>query len=374
MQAVPHKPSLIVQRGEHTSQTQLHLTISELVQGVSDGGSPVTSYVIEWDAGDSNNAFSAIVGEASPNLDLSHYVYDNISSGTSYQFRYYAVNVHGPGPVSDTQVIQAANNPARMEAPTVTLEPGLLYKVSFTAPHSGGLGIAIEEYEIVFRRKDLTFATIAQCDGTSQTVIDDLACEVDLSLLVDPATFALELDDEVVVMARARNFNGVGLQSPESTNGALIVTKPEPPTQAPVRNHVDSTLTTIVIEMPQVESESTGGLEIISYSLQWNSGGTQETNWVALVGEAPDSTGQTFSVEGLVTATAYKFRYRVKNEVGWSDPSPIMLTYAGLETSQIQNTLTEIDPVDPLLVLFSWDEPADLGGLTLLSYRIEIRG
>ena len=53
------------------------------------------------------------------------------------------MNIHGKGEVSDTVVIKAANNPARMVAPIVTLGPGLLYKVSFTKPNTGGIGIEI---------------------------------------------------------------------------------------------------------------------------------------------------------------------------------------------------------------------------------------
>lgn len=47
-----------------------------------------------------------------------------------------------------------------------------------------------------------------------------------------------------------------------------------------------------------------------------------------------------------------------------------MLTYAGLETSQITVTFTEIDPVDPKLVLFTWDEPDYLGGIALVAYHV----
>ena len=54
----------------------------------------------------------------------------------------------------------------------------------------------------------------------------------------------------MVVMARAKNFNGFGLQSPESSQGALIVAKPLAPIFAALRNHEDSTETSIDIEMP----------------------------------------------------------------------------------------------------------------------------
>ena len=126
--------------------------------------------------------------------------------------------------------------------------------------------------------------------------------------------------------------------------------------------------------MPTVGSDTTGGLSILSYSLEWNSGGTQESNWTSLVGDSVDNLVRTYTLDSLSTGTAYKFRYRVKNEVGWSDPSPVMLTYAGLEASKITVTTTEVDSTDPTLILFSWDQPADLGGLPLTSYRIEIKG
>ena len=134
--------------------------------GDADGGSVITSYVIQWDAGDSNNPFTPLVGDTLSSLALSHTIYDNVDSGNEYKFNYYAINLHGDGEVSDTFSIQAANNPSRMEAPTVTLETGLLYKVSFIAPNPGGVGILIVEYEVEFRKKDSTFAAIAACDGS----------------------------------------------------------------------------------------------------------------------------------------------------------------------------------------------------------------
>ena len=141
------------------------------MEGDTDGGNQITSYVIQWDAGDdTSTTFTALVGESIPSLELSHTIHDDIESGKSYRFNYYAINLHGAGPVSDTLIVQAANNPARMEAPIVTLEPGLIYKVSFIAPYSGGVGITIEEYEIVIRQKDGTFTMLSQCDGTSLTV------------------------------------------------------------------------------------------------------------------------------------------------------------------------------------------------------------
>ena len=41
-------------------------------------------------------------------------------------------------------------------------------------------------------------------------------CEVDLAYLIDPLTFALKINDEVVAKVSAKNFAGYGLSSPES--------------------------------------------------------------------------------------------------------------------------------------------------------------
>ena len=95
-------------------------------------------------------------------------------------------------------------------------------------------------------------------------------CEVDLAKLIDPLTFALKLGEEVVAKVSAKNFAGYGLSSPESSGGALIVAKPSAPTEAPIRNSIDSTETKIAIKMPEVPIGSTGGLPILSYSLEWN--------------------------------------------------------------------------------------------------------
>jgi hypothetical protein len=50
-----------------------------------------------------------------------------------------------------------------------------------------------------------------------------------------------------------------------------------------------------------------------------------------LVGYDSDNLDTSFLQGSLTTGDMYKFRYLVKNEVGWSDPSPILTTYAGVE-------------------------------------------
>lgn len=83
-----------------------------------------------------------------------------------YKFKYFARNIHGDGEESDEFAITAATEPTQMSKPTVTLESGLKYRVSFEEPNSGGTGVAITEYEILFKKSDGTFDATPECDGS----------------------------------------------------------------------------------------------------------------------------------------------------------------------------------------------------------------
>ena len=147
--------------------------------------------MILWDAGLGTGPFAALIGDSTPNLDLSQLITDSITSGTVYTFKYLARNIHGDGIASDPFEITAATEPTQMGKPTVTLETGLKYRVSFEQPNTGGSGVAITEYSVLFRKSDGTFEAISECDGTAQAVLDNLYCEADLSSLTDATTFNL---------------------------------------------------------------------------------------------------------------------------------------------------------------------------------------
>ena len=122
------------------------------LDGEQTGGSPITSYVILWDAGHGTGVFAALFGDSTPNLDLSHIITEGITSGTVYRFKYLARNIHGDGIASDEFEITAATEPTQMGKPAVTLEDGLKYRVAFESPNTGGSGVAITEYSILFRK------------------------------------------------------------------------------------------------------------------------------------------------------------------------------------------------------------------------------
>jgi hypothetical protein len=120
-----------------------------------------------------------------------------ITSGRNYQFKYAARNIHGTGVQSDSFLVIAATVPAKMNTPTVTLQAGLKYRITFIKPSSGGSDVPIDAYEIVLLKKDgFTFASVPECDGTSTTVKTNLYCDADLSSLVNtPSGFSLDQGD-----------------------------------------------------------------------------------------------------------------------------------------------------------------------------------
>jgi hypothetical protein len=76
--------------------------------------------------------------------------------------------------------------------------------------------------------------------------------------------------------------------------------------------------------MPEVTGTDTGGSEILSYNLVFDQGENIQS-YISVIGEAPDSTLRVISKGGLSTDVIYKFKYRIKSKIGWSeDYSPVL--------------------------------------------------
>jgi len=69
----------------------------------------------------------------------------------------------------------------------------------------------------------------------------------------------------------------------------------------------------------------------------------------------------------------HKYRYLVKNEVGWSDPSPTMQTYAGTEPSLMSAPTIDINTNLVTKVKITWSAPIDDGGMSVTAYKVLLR-
>ena len=82
-----------------------------------------------------------------------------------------------------------------------------------------------------------------------------------------------------------------------------------------------------------------------------------------------------YTWESLQTGDGWYFRYRTKNVLGWSSPSPVMFYRIGTEPDQMNAPTVEID-ADPTKILINWtalSESVD-GGIGIQAYIIEIEG
>jgi len=99
---------------------------------------------------------------------------------------------------------------------------------------------------------------------------------------------------------------------------------------APIRNEAMTTRSMIQIDLPTVEGLLTGGLPILVYRLEWNSGGDGDVYSMIYEGSSTSYT------QPLTVGTKYKFRYSAKNDIGYSvSYSPILITYGAKAPEQM---------------------------------------
>jgi hypothetical protein len=117
----------------------------------------------------------------------------------------------------------------------------------------------------------------------------------------------------------ATNSQGDGEYSIANEDGVYVQTIPQAPSDAPIRVEAQSTISSITVDMPEVESNSVfaGGAEITSYNLQYNMGDGSST-FYEVIGESYEQLETVITIT-TTPGTTYLFRYRVKNVFGLSD-------------------------------------------------------
>lgn len=116
----------------------------------NNGGSPITSYFLEWDAGTSGATWTEIVG-FSPSQTATTYSVTGGSSGLTvgrlYGFRVSASNIFGWGPVSTVSYLKAAQAPSVSTSVVTSIDPvtgGVV--IQWAAPTTNG--DSIQSYTI----------------------------------------------------------------------------------------------------------------------------------------------------------------------------------------------------------------------------------
>jgi len=90
-----------------------------MVNENQNGGSVITSYEVNWDAGTSGQVWTELFGFSTA-LPTPYYIATGLTMGRRYRFRIRAQNVHGWGPFSEYGEVLVATAPDQMSTIQVT--------------------------------------------------------------------------------------------------------------------------------------------------------------------------------------------------------------------------------------------------------------
>jgi len=292
IQTLPAAPVGLVS-GSGTSSTIVEVTWSPLTTEEELGGLTsvvvITSYSLYWDMGTGADPFVELVGYSAP-YTASSFTTDpsvpqqSVAEGTTYRFKVRAQNAQGWGPFSGTTSVLAASEPSQAAMVIVTDNAGLpSVRITWSAPAENGSPITA--YEIKIRTSNsAVYATTADCDGSASAVAAARYCDVLMATLVG-APFSLTQGGAVIATVRAANVVGwsTSASPPNAGMAVTIKTIPPAPVSAVYADQQDKFV--LIVAMPSIEANQTGGSNITSYNLKYDQGNTNNQSFVSLIGE-----------------------------------------------------------------------------------------
>lgn len=261
----------------------------------SNGGSPITDYIIEYKL---NSSSTWIVQNDGVNTNTS-YAFTNLTKGSSYNFRVAAVNAYGSSAYSNIVTETFATVPGLVSniGGTTSVSSGNISRtVTWTAPADNG-GLPITQYDAA-----LGTSTTGPWGTTNSNFGNPPATSTTFSSLLAGTTYYAR-----VIAWNARG-QGVHLVSGPFTTPNV----PSAPTfQSGIRGDKQITLSWSV-------PSSDGGSSILDYTVQYKLLGTADSTYVTA---SSSITSTSYTVTGLTNGTGYTFRVRARNAVGsgaWS--------------------------------------------------------
>lgn len=269
------------------------------------GGSSVTNYEYSLDAG-------VTWLSRSPAAVTSPLLIAGLTNGTTYQVRIRAVNELGSGDSSNQVSGVPSGKPLAPFISGNATPTSQTINLTITAAGSGGSPITTYEYST---DRGATWRTRDDGGGTSTNLA--------ITKISSDGTTSLNNGIEYRVQVRAVNANGVSAASNDIS--AVPATVPDAPSISSVISGNG------ILRLPYLEL-SNGGRPVteVEYTLDG-------TTWIS----AGSSSGEV-RISGLTNGTSYAVKLRLKNEVGYSEPS---LTFSGRPSSTpLAPTITAIIP------------------------------
>jgi hypothetical protein len=307
----------------NTGESALYVTWPALTTEVETGGSAVTSYHLQWDAGAAEAAGATtldpesadwrdVVGQGPASLLTEATRTTGVVAGRTHLFQLRASNRHGWGAWSPTLAVKAARRPHQMATVTTSIDAATGgVKIQWVAPADGS--DAITGYLIQVADANGAYYTVLS-ESTTDCVTGPGAlsaanyCVLPMSVLA-AATAPLAFGTLVQVQAQASNSYGLSDASIANSdpNGARIRRVPD---QMPVPTVVSVTEAKIVLEWQPLTAPANGDSPVTAYNVLWDNG----SGTAALV--LHDDIATTVEAPGLTPGVNYRFKLRARNIYG----------------------------------------------------------
>jgi hypothetical protein len=209
-QTVPSAVGTLTTDAAQTGEAQVFVQWPALSTSAETGGSAITSYNLQWDAGNNGGPWVSLQGDSPASLATSILLTSSIVGGTTYRFQVRASNIHGWGAYSATLAIKAAQVPYQITSATYTIDPATGgFALGWDAPADGS--DTIDRYLIQIKNGAGSWVSNPPgCVGTEATIVSTRTCIVAMSELTSPSSFNLAFDVLIEVRLQAGNSYGLG--------------------------------------------------------------------------------------------------------------------------------------------------------------------
>jgi hypothetical protein len=305
---------------------------------LDDGGATVSDYVVQYRtvSGD----WTTLVREPSATRSA---VVTGLTNGTTYVFRFAAVNVAGTGEFSTAVMATPIGPPGALPAaPSGTGGPTTV-SLAWSPPTDDG-GSAISDYTVQYTADDgATWTTFSRVASTATNVV--------VTGLVNGTNYRFRV--------AAVNNAGTGAFTAASDSIAPRLLAPSAP------RHVFVYPGNQQIRLDWTPPESDGGSPILDYEIQYSTGFGIE--WTTVVRDP--SAAQTFTLTGLTNGVIVIFRLAAVNAVGVGAFTGVTSGHTPATAPQPPEGVAAIGGNGTATV--TWMAPSSDGGAAISDYTVQ---
>lgn len=234
---------------------------------------------------------------------VTQLAFTDLSAGLAYKFKIAASYQNGLTAESSEVEIYTCEQPSGLAVPELVATTSSSYTLKWSQPTDLG-GCSLTGYKL-YRN-----------DGNGGTAFS----EIDASDVNDKPTYTEHTTTDVSSgnIGNAYAFKIEALTEAGSVLSSSIeytlANVPDNPSSAPASDSSITSASKIKVDISAVSGD--GGSAILSYSLEMDDGNGGE--YTVLYGDLTESMSTTYTTSDVQKGNTYRFRYRVRNAVGWS--------------------------------------------------------